>query len=388
MRVAEQDLEKLKAETDLLALVRHDTSVEYRGKTDGGEYKGPCPKCGGDDRFIVQPKASPFPRWTCRQCLGGDGHLNWRDAPGYIRWRDGADFVTACKTLLPDIELVDEDGTRVAKPKRTPPPVDPPDAAWQTRARRLLGYASQELWGNEAALRYLREGRGLDDDTIRLAGLGYVPHEWPRSKTGWGTVPRGWVFPCALGGVLWWIRVRRHGADVDKGLQRWHLLEGSVCKGILFGADVLGDCPDVVICEGAPDALLLRQHINAMADVVALGGASTHVGIEARRLLIGKRIVAALDDDDAGENARRGWDKAAVHAMPTAHDVTDMWRAGQDLAAWIMPHLGPRDPGGRGAWLEAHLRRLDAEGQGESAAWAALLAEYDATRSDAGGALC
>ena len=42
---------------DLLTLVRQDTGAEFRwaASTNGGENKGPCPICGGTNRFIVWP---------------------------------------------------------------------------------------------------------------------------------------------------------------------------------------------------------------------------------------------------------------------------------------------------------------------------------------------
>ena len=45
---------------------------------------GPCPVCGGRDRFRVQPGAG---RWLCRQCTGG----KWRDVIAYIAQRDNLD---------------------------------------------------------------------------------------------------------------------------------------------------------------------------------------------------------------------------------------------------------------------------------------------------------
>ncbi len=48
---------------------------------NGREYHGPCPACGGEDRFVVWPETA----W-CRQC-----HLSW-------------DIVTAAESLIPGCE--------------------------------------------------------------------------------------------------------------------------------------------------------------------------------------------------------------------------------------------------------------------------------------------
>ena len=86
------DLETLKANTDLLALAGHDTSLKKIATTGGGEYAGPCPFCSGTDRFRVQPESR---RWLCRNCTGG----KWQDAIAYVQKRDGCDFKQACQAL-------------------------------------------------------------------------------------------------------------------------------------------------------------------------------------------------------------------------------------------------------------------------------------------------
>ncbi len=36
---------------------------------DGGEYHGPCPGCGGEDRFVVSPAQNDGKgRYWCRKC--------------------------------------------------------------------------------------------------------------------------------------------------------------------------------------------------------------------------------------------------------------------------------------------------------------------------------
>ena len=38
---------------DLLSVIGSATTLKKVAATDGGEYAGPCPFCGGDDRFRV-----------------------------------------------------------------------------------------------------------------------------------------------------------------------------------------------------------------------------------------------------------------------------------------------------------------------------------------------
>src|SRR5215212_6417794 len=87
------DTSALLASVDLLSLVSNDTQLRWVSGTRGGEYAGPCPFCGGRDRFRVQPEQQ---RWWCRTC-SPDEH--WSDAIGYLMRRDNLGFLAACKAL-------------------------------------------------------------------------------------------------------------------------------------------------------------------------------------------------------------------------------------------------------------------------------------------------
>jgi hypothetical protein len=61
--------------------------IKLKGKV---ERAGPCPKCGGDDRFSINTTKQVF---NCRQC-GGRG-----DVIDFVQWLDGVNFIEACTTL-------------------------------------------------------------------------------------------------------------------------------------------------------------------------------------------------------------------------------------------------------------------------------------------------
>lgn len=62
-------------------------------RKSGVERVGPCPKCGGTDRFSINVKEGV---WNCRGCkpesISGD-------VIGLVEWLDGVDFKTAVETL-------------------------------------------------------------------------------------------------------------------------------------------------------------------------------------------------------------------------------------------------------------------------------------------------
>ena len=177
------DLLAIKERADLLALVGDTTQLR---KVAAQEYAGPCPQCGGDDRFHVTPT------WFfCRQC-----HDKRGDVIEYLQWRDGIGFLDACAALggekdaLEGPGLADAERSRArtrgvrrksALERRT----EAPSEAWQAKARGFCSWAAGQLWETPAALAYLH-GRGLIDETIRAAGLGWNPRQWDCKADTWG----------------------------------------------------------------------------------------------------------------------------------------------------------------------------------------------------------
>lgn len=79
--------------TLLLNIINRDVKLKRAASTGGGEYHGPCPVCGGNDRFRVQPNQGKTGRYACRQCgIHGDGI-------DYLRNIKGLTFQEACKEL-------------------------------------------------------------------------------------------------------------------------------------------------------------------------------------------------------------------------------------------------------------------------------------------------
>jgi hypothetical protein len=62
-------------------------------KRQGHRLTGPCPKCGGDDRFYVNPDKNLF---NCNGCDCGKGK---KGAVDFTEFLDGCDFLRACETL-------------------------------------------------------------------------------------------------------------------------------------------------------------------------------------------------------------------------------------------------------------------------------------------------
>jgi len=105
--------------------------------------------------------------------------------------------------------------------------------------------AEARLWEptGSRALAYLRQ-RGLSEETIRTARLGYhagdvwdKPDIWglpPKQKKIW--LPAGIVVPWLIGSDLWRISIRRIGDTIGTE-QRYVVVSGS--GNTLFGVDTL-----------------------------------------------------------------------------------------------------------------------------------------------------
>ena len=65
--------------------------IRLNGKTD---RSGPCPKCGGEDRFSINVKENV---WNCRGCKAA---TDSGDVIGFVQWHDGISFIAACTKLV------------------------------------------------------------------------------------------------------------------------------------------------------------------------------------------------------------------------------------------------------------------------------------------------
>lgn len=330
---------KDQSHVNLLNLIKRDTDLKRTASTQGGEYHGPCPFCGGTDRFIVQPNAKSYPRWSCRQCSP-----RWGDAIQYVQRRDDLSFPEACEVLrIP----LDELKPRVSKPKMPYIPngsdkIALTDSAWQQSARQFIRTSVNHLFksGGQSAHHYLIE-RGITEDTMILAGLGYNPETY---HTMWGEtkvwLPEGIVIPWLFDETIYRVNIRR----LTQGADPKYVQPKGGANG-LYGADALCmDCIAVMV-EGEFDALVLQNEAaetlaKHQAVVVATGSVSGARLLRWRTLLgMTRGVIAAFDADQAGDQAFEYWrthlSKPVVRHTPTFHDITGMSYAAERLNVWL-----------------------------------------------------
>jgi hypothetical protein len=124
-------------------LVRRGVRLRRHGK----ELIGPCPRCGGDDRFAVNPQRQI---WNCRNCKP---NTITGDIIGLSMWLDGCGFAQAIQTLTGD-------SPRPTAPAPASNAQTPDEYEREQHRKASWLWSLRQPVGCTLAERYLREARG------------------------------------------------------------------------------------------------------------------------------------------------------------------------------------------------------------------------------------
>jgi len=310
--------------------------------SNGGTYHGPCPLCGGKDRFAIQPQAAGRGRWFCRQC-----HPGWGDALEWVAHRDGLDlktregFRTAAKELQLSLSDKPTKTKRNSSIYRAPTPKREYAAmgsTWQQHAQSFVSQCVTKLWSQAGAkaLQYLIM-RGVTQRVLNTESIGFNPVPY---RAHWGNspvyVPRSIIIPWFIDGMISGIRYRP-----PSGGYKW--VSGSVGT-MLYGYDSVTPGHTGLLVESELCRLILLSHGGKLVErgqvvPVATGGTSGARSSQCiARISWTERTIIALDNDEAGEAASQWW----LQVLPTAQrlkpiekDPGDMYTSGLNLSTWI-----------------------------------------------------
>jgi hypothetical protein len=346
-------------------------------RVSASEWAGPCPGCGGKDRFRSWPEAPDGGNGWCRQCeWGGDTIQFCRDFLGM-------DFGEAC-------EHVGRDAKVSPTPRQAQAPrgqrafvaarPDLPPALWQQRAADLVAWAHAKLLRSPEQLAYLA-GRGISEATARRFRLGWNPGEKGedlyRTRESWGLptllkddgktprriwIPRGIVIPVfaphAGTDSPVRLRIRRPKEHLQPGeATKYVVVSGSSAHTLVTDRAARA----FVIVEAEFDAMLISQALGASlpgaVSGVALGSLAFKPDAATDELLTRSlAVLVALDyepvspeeDKSKAANLRRvyGWwldryKRAERWPVPQGKDPGDAFQAGVDIAAWVTAGLPP-----------------------------------------------
>lgn len=265
------DIEALKETVDLVEFARQYTQIEQISYT--GEFAGPCPMCGGDDRFHVKDN-----RFYCRQCCPRGG-----DVIDLVRLLYGLSFIEACRWLTSGTAVVPtkESATHTAPMDNEASPADWRSPAFQESARRTL-QATQSLLlssnGTEGQA-YLR-GRGLHEETWRTYKLGFGRRFHAVNHENRPAIFIPWLSPD--GRTITAIQHRFIEAGLAKHA-RYSLKPGSL--PLLFGLHALRPAETLVIVEGEVNCMSLHQigvQALSVGSETNVGNTSVHTVLEAQ----------------------------------------------------------------------------------------------------------
>ncbi|MCB0095470.1 MAG: hypothetical protein KDE46_07090 [Caldilineaceae bacterium] len=310
---------------DLIELAGRYTELR---KKSVNEYCGPCPKCGGNDRFVVQAD-----KFFCRNCHSG----KWQDAIAFERWIGGVSFGQAVSNLT-GVDLPD------AKPMpRTAPIVKRKPArlsTWNAGAKaRLLASLQDNLLADvgKPGRAYLEGERALLPATWRAYGLGFHP-----DANGLGPAI---AMPWYKAGRL--VAIRYRYIHLINGKREVRSETGSIFEGHLFGGQALLSFVAMPPDEGRKNGewfrtlVLFEGELNAMSahqiahhtgvDVLSVGSQSA--SIPSGIIAIARRYGAVFAWFDEPALAA-----AAAVALPGCHAISSP--NGQDAnnllqAGWL-----------------------------------------------------
>lgn len=301
-----------------------DLIGEKLRKVTAAEWAGPCPGCGGDDRFRVWPGTG---RYWCRGCSAKGDEIQYR-----------RDFLgqTYEEAASAEGKVLRGGGPAGRPPGLTAPRVrvpEIPEVQWQRAATAFVVAAHERLWNTpegKPALELLR-ARGLSDATLLAADLGYNPEALQIAGRWW--VEPGVTIPWVVNGAMAKVNVRLTAGG-------YKALAGS--KNSLYRGDTTNTTHPVALVESELDCLSVLQAANDLVVPVATGSNTGARHVEWFAVLaLAPLVLVAFDADAAGDKGAAYWLDLpnARRLRPVGgKDANDMLRAGT-LRPWISAAL-------------------------------------------------
>ena len=198
--------------------------LEYNGyiykrhaSTNGGEYAGACPWCGGVDRFRVWPNYKNGRYW-CRQCnMSGDSIQYLRDSKG-MTYNEACQYLNITPKYIRNTDFtINYKRINEWAPKTTQSPKN----VWLDKAEDFLNNINQEL--NDNVKKWLNN-RGISDNIIKKYRLLWNKKDVFMKRQDWGLsdvinnrtgklkklwIPQGLIIPYIFDERVIRLRVRR-----------------------------------------------------------------------------------------------------------------------------------------------------------------------------------
>lgn len=355
---------------NILDLISKDTGNFYKKKSNtlGGEWAGICPFCGGKDRFSIHPEKG---RFVCRRCIAGDS-IN------FVRKYHNKTYFEACSYLniQPHIKHNSLNTATESlgqnefqwKPRKITYPSD----LWQEKATAITFEGFKFLMSAQGKKhREYLNLRGITNNTIKIARMGFVVSGSTFLENSWGITPtknnqsvEEQKINVNMGGKVWIpsgilipefknnkvIRIRIRQEKPANNTGRYIIVKGSATNFFNY-QDHLAQTEQKdkydsdtttkpwMAVESELCGWLLQQECGDLVNIFAVGSSSARPDTETHKYIKDIPGIVSLDNDEAGRNEEAFWKKhypKCIFLYPIiGKDPTEDYQSGVDLRRWV-----------------------------------------------------
>lgn len=343
----------------LTAVQAKNVDLKKVSSTRGGEWAGPCPACGGEDRFRCWPNAGDESKaWFCRHCAPDGG-----DLIEFFRHFDGLGYKEACAAAGCDAKQYGYSKpvlpSKRRKPEFIPSSHADPAEVWAEKAAAFVDKCHRQLLDNAAALKWLLDNRGINAGTVAKFRLGLNPDaKYFRSRESWGLpteiktdtqkpkklwIPRGLVIPYIVDNRVMRIRIRRTKEDLRSDTDpRYYFVPGSSAAIMVIGRGRSA----YMVLETELDGMMVDQEAGDLVGILAMGTATSKPDAAgAENIDVADVLLISLDYDQAGTKGAGWWldtygRRSVLWPPPCGKDPGDIHKR-VDVRAWVLSGLPP-----------------------------------------------
>lgn len=324
------DTEQIKLAADLRDHAATFTTLRSESST---EMSGPCPKCGGDDRFHCKKEI-----FMCREC-----HPKWADVIEFYVWKDGISFKEACARASNGASPTTSTPVQPIRAERKPKEWD--EATYLQQAKTAHNSLISGTGKYSQAARDYLSGRGLTLETMDAFKFGFcqagLPYTWDKDK-------EARTYPKQSAVLIPWFDRSRSLVGIRYRFLENHEytnIKGEICnknKNSQYGSDLTGvfgwqaikgpdRCDVLIITEGEMNVPSLWQAGAGLVDVLSSGSESTMKTLPSDVIAFARQYKHLIVWADKGSIAESTAVDIGAHAMrsPGGQDANDLLMAGK-----------------------------------------------------------
>lgn len=289
---------------------------EPKRKTEN-EYSAPCPECGGKDRCILWPNHTKGTggRFYCRQCgLNGD-------VIDFLQKFEGMSYEDACvkagktkDSLAGRENLYNRVNQSISFSARLKERYFPPEKWIKAASVFLSNCQIKGALECNKAIDFIARDRFIPLVYARKIYIGWHTQDEYVERKAWGLpetdnkkkllLPAGIVIATKRKIGIVNLTIRRIEND---NLKYWQVAGGA--RDVPYIPQFTPNLP-IFLLESALDAALLCHAAGNLCNAVALGGTNKEIDSDTMAFInTSPLIIASPDNDEAGNNAMKKWQK-------------------------------------------------------------------------------